>query len=88
MSADTEPWRYRCPRGHSNWRGGTGDRYYCQSCGEAFGELVDAKDLVDGAERSGPLSEDSHLEGVDDQTRRGVVALFDIEQTHLPRPLE
>jgi hypothetical protein len=83
MSDFDEPWRYRCPEGHASWHSPEYGRYYCRSCSEGFDELVDAKELGDDTERSVPVSEDPALEDVDDQTRRGVVALFDLKQTHL-----
>jgi len=83
MSADPEPWRYRCPRGHTSWAGPEGGRYYCQSCEAGFDELVDAKTTATPTEEATPIADDPALEGVDDQTRRAVVALFDIDQTHL-----
>lgn len=41
----TEPWRWRCPNGHTRWRP-RGDGYRCKSCGEVFTELVDAGGVV------------------------------------------
>lgn len=50
-----DPWRYRCPNGHTSWSGrknvnGTGygggptatAKYYCEHCGP-FDELIDMK---------------------------------------------
>lgn len=46
-TATAEPWRRRCPFGHSDWeRNSTPsgqDRYYCKSCEVHFSQLVDAK---------------------------------------------
>lgn len=78
-----DPWRYRCPREHSNWRAGRGDTYYCYSCGEAFDELVDAKAAADTDEQPTPIRDDPALDDIDDRAERAVVALFDLEQTHL-----
>lgn len=41
------PWRWRCPEGHTTWQSAA-DGYRCRSCGERFGQLVDAADLADG----------------------------------------
>lgn len=38
----SDPWRRRCPEGHTSWRT-RGDRYYCYSCEAHFDQLVDAK---------------------------------------------
>jgi len=40
-----DPWRYRCPEGHSNWNydGAGGRSHFCQTCGEAFDRLLDMK---------------------------------------------
>jgi hypothetical protein len=35
-------WRRRCPDGHLAWRP-QGDGYWCESCGETFARLIDAK---------------------------------------------
>ena len=83
MSADPEPWRYRCPRGHTSWSGPEGGRYYCRSCGEGFDELVDAKPTATSIEEATSIANDPALEDVDARTERAVVALFDLEQTHL-----
>jgi len=37
-----QPWRYRCPNGHSSWRH-RGGRLHCKMCNERF----DQEDLVD-----------------------------------------
>lgn len=37
-----DPWRYRCPEGHTTWaRFET--HYYCQHCEERFDRLTDWK---------------------------------------------
>lgn len=41
-----QPWRYRCPEGHSNWQP-TQDGYYCESCDEYGGDSVLFDELVD-----------------------------------------
>jgi len=82
MSAG-DPWRYRCPRGHTSWDGPEGGRYYCRSCGEGFDELVDAKTTAPPTEEATPIGDHPALKDVDDRTERAVVALFDLEQTHL-----
>jgi hypothetical protein len=56
----SEPWRYRCPKGHTGWKSRTGKQagklpgsdYYCLTCHEAgndphFDELVDMKRPAD-----------------------------------------
>lgn len=37
-----EPWRRRCPEGHTSWRC-HGPDYYCTQCERYFETLVDAK---------------------------------------------
>jgi hypothetical protein len=37
-----DPWRFRCPEGHCDWRT-RADGYYCRVCGEHFDELEDVK---------------------------------------------
>ena len=38
-SPDADPWRYRCPNGHSSWVSlATSDEYRCKSCGVRFQE--------------------------------------------------
>jgi DNA-directed RNA polymerase subunit RPC12/RpoP len=46
-SPDADPWRYRCPHGHSSWVSlATSDEYKCKSCGSRFrgDELLDLKE--------------------------------------------
>lgn len=43
-----DPWRYRCPRGHSDWRTRSDGTYYCKGCARSgadpkFDDLVDMK---------------------------------------------
>ena len=43
---DADPWRYRCPNGHSSWVSlATSDEYKCKFCGIRFpaDELLDLK---------------------------------------------
>jgi hypothetical protein len=39
-----EPWRWRCPNGHTSWETAAGG-YRCRMCEEAFVELVDAGEV-------------------------------------------
>jgi len=49
----TDPWRYRCPEGHTSWtpvssdqhRGRQTVKYYCRTCKDHYSELIDAKEL-------------------------------------------
>jgi tRNA(Ile2) C34 agmatinyltransferase TiaS len=41
-----EPWRWRCPEGHTSWEV-SGEGYRCRRCRERFPQLVDARDLLD-----------------------------------------
>ena len=44
---DADPWRYRCPNGHSSWVSlATSDKYKCKFCGIRFPpeELRDLRD--------------------------------------------
>ncbi|MFC4550090.1 MULTISPECIES: hypothetical protein [Halorussus] len=34
--ADSYPWRYRCPNGHSSWRPAGPEKYECKACGVRF----------------------------------------------------
>lgn len=44
MSPDADPWRYRCPKGHSSWMSlAESDEYKCKLCGVRFLE----EDLLD-----------------------------------------
>ena len=51
----TDPWRYRCPEGHTSWtpvssdrgRNGPHVKYYCRTCKDHYDELIDAKELSD-----------------------------------------
>jgi len=38
----SDPWRYRCPNGHTNWTS-RNDQYRCKTCKIDFDELVDMK---------------------------------------------
>lgn len=38
-----DPWRYRCPEGHSSWEQRANGKYYCPWCDDVFDELVDWK---------------------------------------------
>ena len=49
----SDPWRYRCPEGHTSWtpvssdrgRNGPHVKYYCRTCKDHYVELIDAKEL-------------------------------------------
>lgn len=38
----SDPWRHRCPEGHTALKR-YGEDYYCQSCDQVYDHLVDAK---------------------------------------------
>ncbi len=38
----SDPWRYRCPRGHADWNQEDG-HFKCSTCGVVFEQLRDAK---------------------------------------------
>jgi len=90
--APDEPWRFACPDCESvalvEELCSTLDeeRYWCNRC-YWYGPPAELRDKKATAknptEAATPISEDPALEDVDDQTRRGVVALFDLKQTHL-----
>lgn len=47
--AEKNPWRYRCPKGHTNYRANNDGSYYCKRCNARgfdarFDELVDMKE--------------------------------------------
>jgi hypothetical protein len=52
-----DPWRYRCPREHSNWRS-AGAGYHYWTCKDAFDELVDTKMAADADEPPTPIVDD------------------------------
>jgi tRNA(Ile2) C34 agmatinyltransferase TiaS len=41
----SEPWRWRCPVGHTSWESAAGEGYRCRSCRETFDELHDAREV-------------------------------------------
>jgi len=41
----SDPWRWRCPNGHTAWENTAAVGYRCTTCGESFSELEDARDL-------------------------------------------
>ena len=43
MSPVSEPWRMRCPNGHSSWTS-EGTNYWCEVCGDTFDQLHDWKE--------------------------------------------
>jgi len=90
--APDEPWRFACPDCgsvalvESLCSTLDEERYWCNRC-SWYGlrsELHDKKATAkDSTETATPISEDPALEDLDDETRRAVVALFDLKQTHL-----
>ncbi len=52
MTQHGDPWRWRCPNGHTHWRAVQSGGYVCRSCQahpdydeHHFDELVDAREL-------------------------------------------